>query len=146
MAGMSDADSTVSLSCSGAGTGCACTDCEAMRAAAAAGARPSGVPIRIYGAYLEARAALRTDASSLAIQTLEWLLHHLAESRGARAELGLAAKVEWLRRQGVLLPRLPQSLFDQALSTDPTRERAWALLSLAEHAFHRLYLSGRSGQ
>lgn len=141
MAGMSDADSTASPSCSGAGSGCGCVDCEAIRAAAAAGARPNGVPLRIYGAYLEARAALRTDAPSLAIRTLEWLLGHLAESRGARAELGLAAKIEWLRRQGVLLPRLRQSLLDQALSTNDTRERAWALLSIAEHAFHRLYLS-----
>jgi hypothetical protein len=112
-----------------------------MRAAAAAGAHPNGVPIRIYGAYLEARAALRAEAPSLAIQALEWLLGHLAEERGARAELGLAAKIEWLRRQGVLLPRLPQSLFDQALAPNESRERAWALLSLAEHAFHRLYLS-----
>jgi hypothetical protein len=112
-----------------------------LRAAAAAGARPNGVPIRVYGAYLEARAALRADAPSLAIQTLEWLLGHLAEDRGVRAELGLAAKIDWLRRQGVLLPRLSQSLFDQALSPHDTRERAWALLSIAEHAFHRLYLS-----
>jgi hypothetical protein len=101
---------------------------------------PDGVPIRIYGAYLEARAALRADAPSLAIQTLEWLLGHLAEEQGAPAALGLSAKVEWLRRQGVLLPRLRQSLIDQALSTNDTRERAWALLSIAEHAFHRLYL------
>lgn len=141
MGAMSDADSTATLSCSGVGSGCRCTDCEALRAAAAAGARPNGVPIRIYGAYLEARAALRADAPSLAIQTLEWLLGHLAENQGARAELGLAAKIDWLRRQGVLLPRLRQSLLDQALSTDETRERAWALLSIAEHAFHRLYLS-----
>jgi hypothetical protein len=112
-----------------------------MRAAAAAGARPNGVPIRIYGAYLEARAALRADAPSLAIESLEWLLGHLAENRGARAELGLAAKIEWLRQQGILLPRLRQSLFDLALATNDTRERAWALLSIAEHAFHRLYLS-----
>jgi hypothetical protein len=111
-----------------------------MRAAAAAGARPNGVPIRIYGAYLEARAALRADAPSLAIQALEWLLAHLAENHGARPELALAAKIDCLRQQGILLPRLSQSLFDQALSTHDTPERAWALLSLAEHAFHRLYL------
>jgi hypothetical protein len=138
---MSNANSTPSPSCSGAGSGCRCVDCEALRAAAAAGARPNGVPLRIYGAYLEARAALRAEAPSLAIQTLEWLLGHLAEDQGARAELGLAAKLDWLRREGILLPRLRQSLFDQALSTDESRERAWALLSIAEHAFHRLYLS-----
>lgn len=136
---MSD-DASASPSCTGAGSGCACADCEAMRIAAAAGARPKGVPIRIYGAYLEARAALRADATALAIRTLEWLLAHLAEDRGARAEDGLTAKVEWLRRQGVILPRVRQSLLDQALSTGDTRERAWALLSIAEHAFHRLYL------
>lgn len=141
MGAMSDSDSAASPSCSGAGSGCRCADCEALRAAAAAGARPNGVPIRIYGAYLEARAALRADAPSLAIRTLEWLLGHLAENQGARAELALAAKIDWLRRKGVLLPRLRQSLLDQALSTDDTRERAWALLSIAEHAFHRLYLS-----
>jgi hypothetical protein len=135
MASMSDADSTAPPSYSGF------ADREAMRAAAAAGARPNGVPLRVYGAYLEARAALRAEAPSLAIRALEWLLGYLAEDRGARAELGLAAKIEWLRRQEVLLPRLRQSLFDQALSTNDTRERAWALLSIAEHAFHRLYLS-----
>jgi hypothetical protein len=141
MDGMSDADSTASPSCSGAASGCACADCQAMRAAAAAGARPKGVPLRIYGAYLEARAALRADAPSLAIQALEWLLGHLVENRAAPAAPGLAAAIERLRRQGILLPSLRQSLFDQALSPGDTRERAWALLSIAEHAFRRLYLS-----
>jgi hypothetical protein len=138
---MRDVDSTASPACTGVGSGCACADCEAQRAAAAAGARPNGVPLRVYGAYLEARAALRAEAPTLAIQTLEWLLGHLAETQGAGAELGLAAKLEWLRRRGILLPRLRQSLVDEALSPSDTRERAWALLSIAEHAFHRLYLS-----
>ncbi len=137
---MSTNDAIVSTACT-AGPGCACSNCEAMRVAAAAGARPSGVPIRVYGAYLEARGALRADAPSLAIRTLEWLLAHLAEQRGARAEDGLAAKLERLRQQGVILPRVRQSLFDQALANNDTRERAWALLSIAEHAFYRLYLS-----
>src|SRR6185437_5101560 len=125
---MSDADSSASSWCLGAASGCGCADCEAMRLAAAAGARPSSVPLRIYGAYLEARAALRSNAPSPAIRALEWLFAHLAENRGARAELGLPAQLEWLRRQEVFLPRVRQSLFDQALSSSDTRERAWALL------------------
>src|SRR5262249_27715139 len=131
MNGMSDADSTATRSCSGVGSGCECADCQAMRAAAAAGARPDRGPSRIYGAYREARGALRAAAPSLAIQALEWLLGHLAEERGARADQGLPAKIELLRRQGIFLPRLGQALFDQALSPDDTRERAWALLSIA---------------
>ncbi len=129
-----------STECTGAGSGCSCADCQALRDAAAAGARPKGVPIRVYGAYLEARAALRANAPSLANRTLEWLLGHLAEERGARAEQSLGQKVERLREQGVILPRLRQSLLDQALAPDDTPERAWALLSIVEHVFHRLYL------
>jgi hypothetical protein len=111
-----------------------------MREAAAAGARPPGVPLRVYGGYLEARTALRANAPSFANRTLEWLLGHLAEERGARAEQSLAEKIQRLREQGVILPRLRQSLVDRALSTNDTPEKAWALLSIVEHAFHRLYL------
>jgi hypothetical protein len=111
-----------------------------MRDAAAAGARPRGVPIRIYGGYLEARAALRANAPALANVALEWLLGHLAEERGARPEQTLAVKLERLREQGVITPRVRQSLLDQALFADDETSKAWALLSIAEHAFHRLYL------
>jgi hypothetical protein len=112
-----------------------------MRQAAAAGAHPRGVPVRVYGGYLEARAALRANASAPANRVLLWLLGHLAEERGARPEESLAAKLERLRREGAISPRLRQSLIDQALAPEETLERAWALLSIAEHAFHRLYLT-----
>jgi hypothetical protein len=126
--------------CTGAGTGCACANCQALRDAAAAGARPKNVPIRVYGAYREARAAFRANAYTLANQTLEWLIGHLAEERGARADQTLKEKLERLRAQGVILPRLPQSLIEEALASNDTPERAWALLSIVEHVFHRLYL------
>jgi hypothetical protein len=49
-------------------------------------------------------------------------------------------KLERLREQGVITPRVRQSLLDQALFADDETSKAWALLSIAEHAFHRLYL------
>src|SRR4051812_37452693 len=98
---MSD-DTTAATEGTGIGWGGGGAGCRAMRAGAAAGARPGGVPLRVYGAYLEARAALRANAYTLANRTLEWLLGHLAEERGARAEESLAAKVEQLRRGGAL--------------------------------------------
>jgi hypothetical protein len=126
--------------CTGADAGCACPACRAMREAAASGAHPSGVPVRVYGGYLEARAALRASAVGPANRVLEWLVGHLAEERGARPEESLAAKIDRLRREGAISPRLRQSLIDQSLSPEETLERAWALLSIVEHAFHRLYL------
>jgi hypothetical protein len=141
MEGMSE-DAPDPPPCTGPASGCECADCQALRGAAAAGARPKGVPLRVYGAYLEARAALRKGAHSLANRTLAWLLAQLAEERGARPEESLAAKVERLRQLGVILPRLQRSLLDRAVSTGDTPERAWALLSIVEHSFHRLYLQG----
>jgi hypothetical protein len=109
-------------------------------AAAAAGARPRGVPTRIYNAYLEARAALRAGATVPANRVLERILGYLAEERGARPDQSLAVKLERLREEGVISPRLWQALYDEAVSVGDTTEKAWALLSIAEHAFYRLYL------
>jgi len=126
--------------CSGPGSDCVCDECQALRTAALAGARPRGVPQVVYNAYLDARAALRADAPTEANRLLERLLGYLAEERGARPEQNLAAKLDLLRAAGVLSPRLRQSLFDEAASTDDTVPRAWAMMSIAEHAFYRLYL------
>ena len=118
--------------------------CEALRAANAAGAQPPGVPLRIYGGYLEARAALKANAHGPAIRVLEWLLGHLAEERGARRELDLAAKLKRLRDEGAISSRIEETLFASALSSSGNPEQAWALMSIAEHAFGRLYLAPRS--
>lgn len=127
--------------CAGVADGCACAACVALREAATAGARPAGVPIRIYGAYLEARGALRSGAPALAIVALEWLLAHLAEERGARPDQDLSATLRALRAEDVISQRVAAALFDRALAKDADETgRAWALLSIAEHAFHRLYL------
>lgn len=126
--------------CRGAGTDCGCDACAAMRAAAAAGARPAGVPVRVYGAYLEARGALRANAAPLAIVALEWLLEHLAEERGAARGRPLPATIESLRAAGVIGPRVGPELVLRATSERDETARAWALLSIAEHALQRLYL------
>src|SRR5664279_4126714 len=46
--------------------------CPAALEAAQAGAHPAGVPLRIYGGYLEARAALRGNAPAVATRVLQW--------------------------------------------------------------------------
>lgn len=136
-------DALVTVACAGVSSGCGCESCAAIRSAAAAGARPAGVPIRIYGAYLEARSALRANAPALANTTLEWLLGHLAEERGARPASSLDAKLAALSERGVITPRVRSSLFARALDRESDATgRAWALLSIAEHVFYRLYLSG----
>jgi hypothetical protein len=116
---------------------------EALRQANAAGAHPQGVPLRVYGGYLEARAALKANAHAPAIRVLEWLLGHLAEERGAPAGLDLAAKLKRLRDDGAISAKVEESLFDSALSESKEPDRAWALMSIAEHAFGRLYLARR---
>jgi hypothetical protein len=118
----------------------ACEICQALRDAAAAGAQPPGVPLRVYGGYLEARAALRANASAAATRTLQWLLAHLAEERGAAVTLSFSAKVERLRQGGVISPRIEPSLLASAMADDDSPEQAWALMSIVEHAFYRLYL------
>ena len=119
------------------------SDCEAMRQANAAGANPAGVPLRIYGGYLEARAALKANAHEPAIRVLEWLLGHLAELRGAPASLDLSGKLKRLRDDGAISPKVEEALFAAALSSNQKPDRAWALISIAEHAFGRLYLARR---
>lgn len=108
--------------------------------AAEAGARPVGVPIRVYGAYLEARAALRANAPQVATRVLEWLLAHLAEERGVRMGGGLAEIIAKLRDAGVIAKALDETLIARALNPADRRARAWALLSIVEHALQRLYL------
>jgi hypothetical protein len=115
--------------------------CPSLREAAAAGAHPRGVPLRVYGGYLEARAALRANAPAAAIRVLQWLLDHLAEERGIAADRSFAAKLDELCAREVISPRVRNALFPSALAADAGPERAWALMSIVEHAFHRLYLS-----
>lgn len=129
------------VACTGVGSSCTCVSCLAIRDAAAKGARPTGVPIRVYGGYLEARSAIRANAPALANETLEWLLGYLAEERGVRREQSLAAKLAVLRERGVISARVRPSLIERALSDEgDAMGRAWALMSIAEHAFQRLYL------
>jgi hypothetical protein len=98
------------------------------------------VPLRVYGGYLEARAALRANAPAAAIRVLRWLLSHIAEERGAPADRPFKAKLKKLTDDDVISERVEAALFDQALSTEVGPEQAWALMSIAEHAFQRLYL------
>ena len=105
--------------------------------AALAGARPQGVPLRVYGGYLEARAALRGNAPEAATRVLEWLLGYLAEERGASRELAFAKKVARLKSDGVIASELETALETE---TKDQWKRAWRLLSITEHALTRLYL------
>lgn len=111
-----------------------------MRAAAAAGAQPRGVPLRIYGGYLEARGALRANVPAAAVRVLQWLISYLAEERGASPDLSLSAKVTTLCDDGVISPGVRAGLVEQALAPGQTSETAWALMSLVEHALARMYL------
>ncbi len=112
-----------------------------MHAAAAEGAQPPNVPLRVYAGYLEARAALKKQAPVNAARVLEWLLSYLAEERGAREDAGFAAKLQLLCEQGVIAPHMRGALFARAMGQGP--EQAWALMSIAEHALYRLYLQRR---
>jgi hypothetical protein len=104
--------------------------------AAEAGARPQGVPLRVYGGYLEARAALRGNAPQAATRVLEWLLGYLAEERGAKPDLAFATKVERLKSDGVIT----SAAVLETMETTDQWKRAWGLLSITEHALTRLYL------
>jgi hypothetical protein len=115
--------------------------CPALREAAAAGSQPKGVPLRVYAAYLEARAALRANAPAAATRVLQGLLSHIAEERGMPPELSFPTKMHQLCDHGVISHRMQTALLEHALSASEEAERAWALLSIAEHAFYRLYLS-----
>lgn len=112
--------------------------CPILRAAAREGAQPPGVPLRIYGGYIEARVALKQNASANAANVLQWLLEHLAEQRGVPAESSFATKLQHLCDEGAIAPRVREALFDLAMSTGP--HRAWALMSISEHALSRVYM------
>jgi hypothetical protein len=112
-----------------------------MRAAAAEGAQPANVPLRVYGGYLEARAALKKNAPDSAANVLKWLIGYLAEERGVPAEAGLDKKLDKLFRDGVVSERIRDALFDRAMTSG--NEQAWALMSIVEHALFRLYLQPR---
>ena len=101
---------------------------------------PKGVPIRVYGGYLEARAALRANAPENASHTLRWLLSHIAEERGAPKGQSFPAKVDRLRAEGFISSTLEPMLFERAFSEATGPEEAWALMSIVEHAFYRLYM------
>ena len=127
--------------CSLCGGGHEESACETLRAAAAEGARPSGVPVRVYGGYLEARRALRANVPAPAVRTLQWLLAHLAEERGVAPELDLAAKVDSLCQAGFISARAKSTLVPRALAPGERAETAWALMSLVEQALTRMYLA-----
>jgi len=109
-----------------------------MRATAAQGAHPPGVPLRVYGGYVEARVALKRNAPANAAQVLRWLLSYLAEERGIPAESSFPSKLEALCEHGVISARIRDELFERAMGDPP--EHAWALMSVVEHALSRLYL------
>ena len=112
--------------------------CDALRIAAAAGAQAGGAPRRLQGAYLEARQAFRANAPAVAVRILQWLLSHLAESRGVRPEATLSTKVSALESEGLVSGQMRPGLIERALSSDPGPETAWALMTLVEHALARL--------
>lgn len=114
--------------------------CEALRVAGEAGAKPVGVPVRIQAAYVEARQALRADAPALAIRVLQWLLSHLAETRGVNPNFSLSAKLASLADAGIISKTSRPDLVEQACSATSGPEEAWALMTLAEHALARAYL------
>jgi len=114
--------------------------CEALRVAGEAGARPSGVPIRVQAAYVEARQALRANAPAVANQALQWIFSHLAETRGVNPDLTLAAKVAALSEAGIISRTIRPDLLEQARSATARPEAAWALMTLAEHALTRAYM------
>ncbi len=118
--------------------------CEALRVAGETGARPVGVPVRVQAAYVEARQALRANAPVVAVRVLQWLLSHLAETRGVNPQLTLSAKVAALCDAGVISGSIRRDLVEQAYSPSPGPEAAWALMTLTEHALARAYLR-RSG-
>jgi hypothetical protein len=114
-------------------------DCPEVQAAVASGARPAHVPSRVYTGYLRAREALRANAPQAAADALHGVLSGIAEERGARADETFASKMARLCDDGVIGARLRATL-ERALGDGPRLDRAWALMSIAEHAFYHLYL------
>jgi hypothetical protein len=114
--------------------------CDALRVAGQAGARPTGVPVRVHAAYVEARRALRADAPAVAIRVLQWLLAHLAETRGVSPDLTLSAKMAALTSAGIISMPIRPELLAPARSATPGPEAAWAWMTLAEHALTRAYM------
>lgn len=119
--------------------------CPAMRAAQATDARPENVPVDVYSGYLNAREALRANAPQAAIKGLRGVLSTIAHTQGARPDEGFSAKIDQLCNKGVIGARIRNALLKQALSESVGKDfeeaQAWALMSIAEHAFYRLYLS-----
>lgn len=112
--------------------------CPLLREAAEAGR--NAVPLRIYGGYMEARAALRANAHQAAIRVLHWIVSHIAEERGAPADKSFRAKLQGLLDQKVITKQVHDALAERALQTKESPEQAWALMSIVEHVFYRLYL------
>jgi hypothetical protein len=97
--------------------------------------------MRVQAAYVEARQAMRGEAPEVAIRTLQWLLSHLAETRGVNPRLSLAAKAAALSDQGIVAKTMRPTLISLALSSEAAGpEAAWALMTLTEHALARAYL------
>lgn len=137
---MSENPTLVCATCGAAIEANPCGSCMAMREAAAAGAQPKGVPLRVYGGYLEARAALRANANGAATRVLQWLLGHIAEERGVAAEQSFSKKLEKLTKDGVISARMQPLLSAHAEAASGSAEQAWALMSVVESAFYKLYL------
>jgi hypothetical protein len=121
--------------------GVAAASCPAMQAAVATGARPTNVPSRVYGGYLGAREAMRANSPRAAVEALRRVLSSIAEERGSRPDESFPTKMAKLCDDGVIEVRVRTALLERALSGDPEVAQAWALMSIAEHAFYRLYLS-----
>lgn len=116
------------------------TGCPTMRAAQATDARPGNVPPDVYTGYLSARGALLANSPRAAIKGLRRILSSMAEAQGARPEDGFSEKLDKLRTKGVIGARIRSTLLKEALSDTAEDAQAWALMSIAEHAFYRLYL------
>ncbi|HET6345097.1 MAG TPA: hypothetical protein VFH51_09195 [Myxococcota bacterium] len=114
-------------------------DCPEVQAVVASGARPRHVPSRVYTGYLSAREALRANAPQAATEALHAVLSCIAEERGVRSDESFSNKMAKLCDDGIIGARL-RTTVKRALEGDPSLDRAWALMSIAEHAFYHLYL------
>ena len=117
--------------------------CPVAQQAVSAGAHPRNVPPRIYSGYMDARAALRDNTPTVATQVLQRVLGQIAVECGADADAPFVGKMGTLCDQGVISPRLRTALLDRAFAAHEEIEQAWALMSVAEHTFYRLYLTPR---
>lgn len=137
---MSD-DNPICLTCGERHADADRTDgCPTMAAAQASDARPGNVPLDVYTGYLSARGALLAHSPRAAIKGLQRILSSMAEAQGARPDAGFSEKLDKLRNKGVIGARIRSTLLKEALSDAAEETQAWALMSIAEHAFYRLYL------